>query len=142
VNAVVDRLQQCAESLEAQPVALLHGDLHLQNFFVEGDRVALIDLDDLCLGSPWQDIGSFSAALHYRGILAGTPLAEIDHATDLFYRRYSQKAPWFAPRATVDWYTAAALINERAFRSISRLQSGSLDILDAILARAQKILMR
>lgn len=140
VNTVVDRLRQCAEGLEAQPVALLHGDLHLQNFFVEGDRVALIDLDDLCLGSPWQDIGSFSAALHYRGLVAGTELGEIEEATGLFYRHYLQKVPWSAPRATVDWFTAAALINERAFRSIARLQSGSLDILDAILARAQKIL--
>jgi hypothetical protein len=67
-------------------------------------------------------------------------VGEVEEATDLFYRHYIQNAPWSAPRTTVDWYTATALINERAFRSISRLQSGSLHILDAILARAQKIL--
>jgi aminoglycoside phosphotransferase (APT) family kinase protein len=128
--------------LEKQPVALLHGDLHLQNFFVENDQVALIDLDNLCKGSPWQEIGSFIAALHYRSLVAGTSVAEITNAIDHFCYRYANSVSWPASSAALAWYTAAALVNERAFRTISRLQSGGLFIIEAILERALSILER
>src|SRR5690606_19610563 len=114
VASVVDRLLHLAAQLEQQPVVLVHGDLHLKNFFVDGNQIALIDLDDLRLGSPWQDIGSFMAALHYRGLLAGTSTTETERA--------------------------AALVDGGGFRAVTRLQGSRLGVLDALLVRAGQII--
>jgi aminoglycoside phosphotransferase (APT) family kinase protein len=140
VDRVVERLVHQAEQLEPQPVALLHGDLHLKNFLIVDDQVALVDLDDLRQGSPWQDIGSFLAALHYRGLLDETPLAAVEQAIQCFCRCYLERVPWPESQLAVDWYTAAALVNERAFRAVTRLQSSRLDVLDLLLARAAQII--
>ena len=61
------------EQLRKQPVAVLHGDLRLRHIIVDGDDISLIDVDTLCHGSPWQDIGSFAAAILYKGMLTGLP---------------------------------------------------------------------
>jgi hypothetical protein len=135
-RTVIDRLLRQAERLEAQPAATLHGDLHLKNFLVDGDEVALIDLDSLCHGSPWQEMGSLAAGILYRGLQSG---AQADELVDAIYCRYAQLVPWPASPFLRNWHTAAALINERAFRSITRLKNERLDIVDDVIRLADRI---
>lgn len=138
LDILIDRLLSQAEQLGPQPAAALHGDLHLKNFFVDGAQVALIDLDNLCYGSPWHDIGSFIAGIFYRGLLMKMPEAEIWRMTEVFCRQYQQNVPWQVSGFVLNWYIAAALINERAFRCTTRLK-GRLDILDDLIKLAGKI---
>ncbi|GAB4421838.1 MAG: hypothetical protein Fur0044_19570 [Anaerolineae bacterium] len=139
LDILVERLLDQAEQLGPQPVATLHGDLHLKNFFVEGEQVALIDLDNLCHGSPWQDVGSFSAGLLYWGLFMAMPTPLIWQFIDAFCQQYEQNVPWPMSRFALNWYTAAALINERAFRCVTRLKSGRLDLLDDLIDLADSI---
>lgn len=138
-RTVIDRLLCQAERLEAQPAATLHGDLHLKNFLVEGDAVALIDLDSLCLGSPWQEMGSLAAGILYRGLQLDPQAALADELVSAIYSRYAQLVPWPASPFLRNWHTAAALINERAFRSITRLKNERLDIVDDVIRLADRI---
>jgi aminoglycoside phosphotransferase (APT) family kinase protein len=127
-----------------EPSATLHGDLHLQNFLVDesapaGQRVALIDLDNLSTGSPWRDLGSFCAGLYYRGLVEGVPQVLIQHAIDTFCAAYAQVAPWPLEPQAIGWYTATALLNERAFRTISRMKQGRFDLLDDLIRLASAL---
>ncbi len=150
VDALVAHLLCQAEHLSEQPQALLHGDLHLQNFLItqaqpcsEGyhpsQTIALIDLDTLALGSPWQDVGSFVAGLYYRGILNRIPVEETRAIARQFCQAYAERAVWPFSQFAVDWYTAAALLNQRIYRTIARLKQSDLGPLQAILDCAIQI---
>jgi len=50
--------------------------------------------------------------------------------------------PWPAPRADIDWHTAAALVSERAVRCVTRLKPGRLALIDGLLATAERLMRR
>ncbi|MEZ4617854.1 MAG: phosphotransferase [Caldilineaceae bacterium] len=98
VDTVVTALRCLVPPQSQEPVATLHGDLHLQNFFVDeaaavGQRLALIDLDNLSTGSPWRDLGSFCASLYYRGLVDDVEPSTIRRTIDQFLASYAQHAP-------------------------------------------------
>jgi Phosphotransferase enzyme family len=146
VDQVVTALIERAPLAGNEPWATLHGDLHLQNFFVDeqaplDQRVALIDLDNLSTGSPWRDLGSFCAALYYRALLENLPMPLIRQAIDTFCTVYACQVPWPMPPPLINWYTAAALVNERAFRTVTRLKEGRLDLLDDLIRLASELVV-
>lgn len=145
LKTVVAALLQAAPQAASEPQATLHGDLHLQNFFVDetqpvGQRVALIDLDNLSTGSPWRDLGSFCAGLYYRGLVEAKPMPLLRQTVAAFCTAYADYAKWPLSRPLVNWYTASALLNERVARSISRLKQGRLDLLDDLIRLAASLL--
>ncbi len=138
LGPLVNDLLEQSRHLSKQPKATLHGDLHLQNFLSDNGTLSLIDLDNLCQGSPWQDIGSFIAGLYYRGLLEAVPIATIQSLAETFCEAYTLASPdWKLDTEAIHWYTAAALINERVYRAISRLKAGRLDMLDELLEVAR-----
>lgn len=137
--ALVSRLIATADRAGAQPRATLHGDLHLQNLFVTEERVALIDLDDLCRGDPLQDLGSFTAALHYRALLGGGNVPATAARIEQFIAAYRRHVAWEVSASALAWHTAVALIAERAYRCITRLKAGRRAILDDLIALAQRL---
>jgi hypothetical protein len=139
LEPLVDHLRSQAEQLEEQPVATLHGDLHLKNFLAHAGKVALIDLDNLCQGPPWCDVGSFIAGMVYQGLLTGVAEPVIQQMIMAFCQQYQQNVPWQMSGGTLNWYIAMALINERAFRCFTRLKAGRLDILDDLITFASQI---
>lgn len=145
VSRLVAALAASAPQQADEPQATLHGDLHLQNFFVDetqppGQRIALIDLDNLSTGSPWRDLGSFCAGLYYRGLVEGVARSVIRQTVDRFCAAYAHHAPWPLQQQALDWYTAAALLNERVHRSIARLKQGRLELLDDFIGLATSLL--
>src|SRR5262249_30797262 len=110
VEPLVDRLIAEGEDLGVQPRAVLHGDLRRRHLIVDGDDLTLIDVDTLCEGSPWRDIGSLAAAMLYKGMLTGLHARVIDDSLATFCHHYTRNAPWKTSRAAVRWYTAVALI--------------------------------
>jgi thiamine kinase-like enzyme len=139
LESLANKLLEQAKDFGKQPKATLHGDLHLQNFLIDNGTISLIDLDNLCQGSPWQDIGSFIAALYYRGLLENIPTSIIDALSKIFYDAYALASTWKIDEEAIRWYTATSLINERAFRTITRLKAGRLDILDDLLGLASRL---
>lgn len=139
--ALVDQLIAMSSGLADAPTATLHGDLHLQNFFVDvkcvvGERVSLIDLDNVSSGSPWRDLGSLFAGLYYRAIVDGVDATHIAHLIDRFCSVYVQHSPWPLDRRAIVWYTATALLGERVYRTLTRVKSGRFQMVDELVAQA------
>jgi Phosphotransferase enzyme family len=138
----VDRLTVASGLVERCPMTTLHGDLHLKNFYVTKGQIALIDLDDLCQGDPLKDVGSCVAALYYRGLLRGRSYSETEKIAAQFIEAYRAEAGWELSEPALNWHTAAALIYERAYRSVTRMKAGGLAILGEIIELARVISAR
>lgn len=139
VRLLLSRLEAEAAQQGARPLVTLHADLHLKNFFVTDDRVALIDLDNLRRGDPLQDIGSFIASLYFRGLIEEIPARITKLIAEEFVRAYRAAVPWSFTEAELDWHIAAALIEERACRCVTRLKAGRLEVIDELVALAGRI---
>ncbi|HMV49672.1 MAG TPA: aminoglycoside phosphotransferase family protein [Blastocatellia bacterium] len=129
LRLLVGRLTESFGKIQRQPAAILHGDLHLKNFFATDGRVALIDWDNVCAGDPLQELGSFAASLYDRGADAETFLGS-------FVEAYCAASGWEDPTSALVWHTAAALIYERAQRYVLRLNSDAPRVVDGLIERA------
>ncbi len=117
-------------------VATLHGDLHLKNFLIEGDRAELIDLDTLRAGDPHEDLGSFAASLYHRALLGEASVEAVEAAIALFVKAYRENVSWTVDDDTVALQTARALIVERARRAVTRRKG---DVVEQLLAIAERL---
>lgn len=133
-------LLQRAAHLPSAPPVLLHGDLHLKNFILAHDQVYLIDLDNLTRGPAAQDLGSFAAALMYRGLIENIDMRRVDRLNTVFVRTYMRHRPAGVTPFEIQWYTAAMLVVERIYRCLSRLKAGRLAIVPALIQQAERVL--
>ncbi len=134
-----DRLIDQAKTISVEPTTTLHGDLHMKNLFLTHDRIALIDLDNVCQGHPGQDIGSFVAGLLTGALAKQMPLSQAAGPLQTFLQHYNQCAPWKLDQPTLAWFTAVALVTERSYRCVTRLKDGRLGLLDSLLNLAHEI---
>jgi len=128
-----------AERMPEEPRATLHGDLHLQNLFIGEARVALIDLDNVRTGSPLLDLGSLIAGLHYVRILRRTSPESCHRLVERFLQTYQANVPWAVPPPILNWYVAVALITERAYRCVTQIKPGRLNLIDDLVDLACQI---
>ena len=142
LDAVVQRLVAAAGLIGQRPAATLHGDLHLKNFLVNRDTIALIDLDDLSLGDPLLDVGSFVAALYYRGLVVDRSSQNTAEIARPFIAAWQAGSGEQESEAALAWHTAAALIDEQAYRYITRLKAESVVVFDEIIALAARFSAR
>ncbi len=134
-----EHLRCRVSSLNTHTSATLHGDLHSNNILVDAARVYLIDLDRVSNGPPLAELGSFLAELIYRACLSGTALDALTPVLNNTVQAYRQAAPWPVTDEEVDWYTAAALLNERAFRCVTSLKPGRMEILGQLVDIAARV---
>lgn len=122
-----------------EPLVCLHGDVHPKNGIASNGLVTLIDLDQCGVGRAAADLGSMLALLHYNwriGLITRTKERELASA---FLDAYS--ASWQLPsQRSLNWHTAAALLSERALRSVNRMRPEGLHHLSQLLNDASEIL--
>ncbi len=139
LHPLVNRLLAQADMIPAHPSATVHGDLHLKNFLVDAARVTLIDLDNVCTGSPYLDLGSLIAGLHTYCILHEKSEETVPRLVESFLRAYETHVPWPVRRDLVDWHTAVALITERAYRCVTRLKEGRPAMIEELITLAGRL---
>ena len=145
LRSLIEKLVALSDRIGGSFIATLHGDLHLKNLFVTSDRIAriaLLDLDNLSQGDPLRDLGSFIASLHYCGLIEGWAdevVADISHRFILSYR---ENVYWEVSEASLNWYIAAALIHERAYRCLTKLTVERVEILDEIIDLASSFAVK
>lgn len=134
-----DRLVEQARTISIGPTATLHGDLHMKNLFLTHDRIALIDLDNVRLGHPGQDIGSFVAGLLTGALAKQVPLSKMAGPVQAFLNQYDHCTPWKLDQPTLAWFTAMALVTERSYRCVTRLKDGRWGMIELLLNLANDI---
>jgi Ser/Thr protein kinase RdoA (MazF antagonist) len=121
------------------PLVCLHGDLHPKNALVDGDRIALVDLDQTAGGAPAGDLGSHFAGLRYARIAGGLDAAVERACATAFSEGYSAVRQ-LPPARELRAGTAAALLAERVVRAINRVRPEGLAALGPLLAKAGGLL--
>lgn len=125
--------------LAEEPSVCLHGDVHPKNGIVLNGLVTLIDLDQSGVGPAASDLGSMLALLHYNwriGLLTRRREREL---ASTFLDAYSRSRQ-LPTQKSLSWYTAAALLSERALRSVNRVRPEGLHHLSQLLDDAREIL--
>jgi Ser/Thr protein kinase RdoA (MazF antagonist) len=120
----------------AEPLVCLHGDVHPKNGIANG-VVTLIDLDQSAIGPAAADLGSMLALLHYNqrtGLITRRTEQQLASA---FLGAYARQLP---TQRSLTWHTAAALLSERALRSVNRIRREGLQHLSLLLNDAREIL--
>ncbi len=117
----------------------LHGDVNFRNWIVGDDGVALVDLDLVSVGPAAADLGSLLSELRYRHRIGRISRMVERQSASTVLAGYASVRP--LPAATaVRWYTAAALLTERALRAVTWMRPEALTHLDVLLADARTIL--
>jgi len=120
------------EEFNSTNVVLLHGDVHPKNVLLDRDqRLFLLDLDQAAVGAAAVDLGSVIAGLYYDACTGSLSLREASSLKRAFLSGYGAHA------SSLRWHIAAALLEERALRAVSRVRVGGLKKLAEILALAE-----
>lgn len=136
-NDLYDQLRTTIPADE--PLVCLHGDVHPKNGIASNGLVTLIDLDQCGVGPAAADLGSMLALLHYNwriGLITRTKEREL---SGRFLDAYSASRQLPLQRS-LNWHTAAALLSERALRSVNRIRPEGLNHLSQLLNDASEIL--
>lgn len=146
VPPLAARLQRLARELAGEAMAdepagnlTLHGDLHLNNVLAAGDALYFVDFDSLRQGPAALELGSFVAALDYRGALHRVPDQAVRAATAGFLSAYQAASGRRVPGRHIAWYRACALLGERMSRCLTSLKPGRFELIEGLLARAEAL---
>jgi len=122
------------------PAVLLHGAFRPKHVFVHDGRLAMIDLDGMCVGHPAHDLGHFLSALYYLEAQELLHAADRSVAVGRFLQGYAAAVPWRLQPAAVLWCTAASLVQKQARKYVVHLHDDRGDKVDRVLALAEKAL--
>jgi len=119
IQQILTRVNQFQEP---EPVAS-HGAMRTDQFILQGDRLAIIDLDSYCWANPARDLGNFLAYLCWKAIRQPEHAQFVESAGRAFLQGY------LSVHEDIDekWlsvYQAASLLKiaGRRFRSLSYLE--------------------
>lgn len=139
LRQTVDTLVNGAGLLNLNHEGTWHGDLHSNNILVSPTRIYLVDMDRVSVGPPVAELGSFLAELIYHACLSGEPLEAVRPTLIAVVDAYRQRASWPVAEQDVAWFTASALIYERALRCVTSLKVLRMDAVDNLIAAAAHI---
>lgn len=103
--------RRLAQSLEDKPAAdcTIHGDFYAKQVLLDGDSVAVIDLDEAVRSDPAADLGNFVARLQRDALRGDLPSARVSELKAVLLEGYRRVAPGLIGRR-VDLYSAATLV--------------------------------
>jgi Ser/Thr protein kinase RdoA (MazF antagonist) len=136
VQRLSDRLLQRHGAAGEDEPALLHGDVHPKNSLLSNDRVYLLDLDQAAVGNALVDLASVIAGLYCASCVGTLTWGE---AVSLRRNLLAGYGP-LKDSAALQWHIGAALLTERALRSVTRIRLDNLKKLPDILATAEAVL--
>ena len=137
VAEVVHRLtaKLNAQYEHGKPV-FLHGDVHPKNILLNDDQLYLLDLDQAATGPAEVDLGSVIAGLYCDACTGSRTWREASSLRRALVTGYGTPQNSQALR----WHVAAALLQERALRSVTRVRTATLQKLPELLLTAEAVL--
>ena len=115
---------------------LLHGDVHPKNILLNDDQLFLLDLDQAAIGSAEVDLGSVIAGLYCDACTGTRTWPEASSLKQNLLTGYGTQQNSRA----LHWHIAAALLQERALRAVTRVRTATLQKLPELLLTAEAVL--
>lgn len=116
--------------------APVHADFHHTNVLVSGDRVTLIDFDEMAHGDPLVDVGRFMASTRIPSLRTFGTVDALDDAREGFLAAYLQRNP--SDERRVRLFEAASLLTAAA--SAFRIQRPNWrEDVDLLVAEAERV---
>lgn len=139
VKQLTDQLVAQHEQFCGGEAVLLHGDVHPKNVLLSGECLFLLDLDQAAVGAAALDVGSVIAGLYFDSCVGSLTRRESSSLRNAFLTGYG---PLDGPQASrsLRWHIAAALLQERALRSVTRIRIDGLQKLAETLTAAEAVL--
>jgi hypothetical protein len=126
------RLQPCHEN---QARCLIHGDFSMNQVMAEAGGVSLIDFDDVAMGDPHADLGTFLARLEGR-----IPESAMKRqAAERFCRDYAAAGSGVLAMDRMVWYQAVGFVR-LALSAFAQLKRGWPSRVDGHLRRAEMLI--
>ena len=122
----------------AAPEVCLHGDANLRNAILDGEGVALIDLEDVAAGPAAADLGQLLAALLAARVL-GRITSSRERALGAALLDGYRAAARMPDPGSLRWHTAASVLARVALPAVSRVRIPVLRRLAPLLAAAEAI---
>jgi thiamine kinase-like enzyme len=137
VSDLVHRLSTklIAQYEHGKPV-FLHGDVHPKNILLNDDQLFLLDLDQAAIGPAEVDLGSVLAGLYCDACTGTRSWHEASSLKQNFLTGYGTPKT----QRALHWHIAAALLQERALRSVTRVRPMTLQKLPELLLTAEAAL--
>ena len=110
-------------SARTQVLCAIHADFHHTNVLVDGERIRVIDYDEMSYGDPAVDVGRFLASLRIPTLRAFGNIHELDAVREAFFETYLRQTPGEASRIRL--FEAASLVTSAA--SAFRIQRPNWD---------------
>jgi thiamine kinase-like enzyme len=137
---VAELVQRLSTKLIAQYApdesVFLHGDAHPKNILLNDDQLFLLDLDQSATGPAEIDLGSIIAGLYCDACTGSRTWREVATLMSALLTGYGKSQN---PH-TLRWHIAAALLQERALRSVTRVRAATLQKLPELLHTAEMVL--
>ncbi len=119
--------------------ATVHADFHHSNVLVDGERVTIIDLDEMAFGDPMLDVGRFLASLRVPARRAFGDVTALNDAGESFLSEYMARAGELADAGRARLFEAVALLT--AAGSSFRIQrQGWPEEVELLLDEAERAL--
>jgi aminoglycoside phosphotransferase (APT) family kinase protein len=125
--------------LDDAALVTLHGDLHPRNVLADGDRLALIDLDDVHRGPALLELGGWVAEGMYRAVLEGGAPARDQQAWRALLDGYAEAGGIRPLPQALAWACAWNLLCQRAWRCVVNLKPGRFAIAPGLITLAADI---
>jgi aminoglycoside phosphotransferase (APT) family kinase protein len=141
---VAEMVQSLTAKLIAQyepgETVFLHGDVHPKNILLNDENIVLLDLDQAAAGIAAADLGSVIAGLYSDACTGSRTWPEASAQSRALLSGYNSSRDASPHSHALRWHVAAALLQERALRSVTRIRPDSLQKLPEILLTATAVL--
>jgi aminoglycoside phosphotransferase (APT) family kinase protein len=133
------RLRAAQPSFPACPV-LLHGAFRLKHIFLSEDRLAVLDLDGMCVGDPAYDIANFLSSLCYLEEQERFARGCSQQYAAAFLHGYAANARYRVSPATTLWYFATQVLHKQAAKYVRHRHADGGEKAPRMIARAEAAL--
>ena len=113
-EALVRQAGELVGGLSTAPRGVIHGDCGLNHLYVDGDRLAIIDLDTMGVGDPAADLGDLMAAMTRRAEVKGQK--DLGRLAEELLTQYQARSPAADLERRVRTYQSLALLRMAARR--------------------------
>jgi Ser/Thr protein kinase RdoA (MazF antagonist) len=135
--AVLAQLVKRSAHAGGDPVHV-HGDANLRNALLDGDRIALVDLEDAAAGPAAADLGFVLAGLLAARAQDKLAAAEQEALTAALLGGYGEAGRMPASPA-LRWHTAASVLARVAVPAVGRVRPAVLARLERLLRAAEEL---